>query len=134
MKLALFLFIYLFSTSLEAQLLKSVFKEDEFSGTIYQNYRDNDGFIWISTDQGVFRWDSKNLEQFTTKDGLTSNEVFKCYQDSKKKVWMTFYNGDICYYYQGKIYNKNNDNRLASLPKIACSDIVEVKKLVEIKV
>lgn len=127
--LRLFLFIALLisSTSLEAQLLKPIFKEDQFSGEFYGTSRDRLGYIWISTDQGVYRWDSKYLEHFTTADGLPSNEVFRCYMDSKERVWMTFYNGDICYYYQGIIFNKANDTNLRKLGKVYHGAIIEHK-------
>lgn len=121
-----FLFILIFLVlECSAQLLKPVFKEDQFSGEFYDSYRDGLGYIWISTDQGVYRWDSKYLEHFTTADGLPSNEVFRCYMDSKERVWMTFYNGDICYYYRGKIYNKANDTNLRKLGKVYSSAIIE---------
>lgn len=124
-----FFFISIFlALECSAQLLKPIFKEDEFSGTFYQNSKDRLGYVWISTDQGVYRWDSKYLEHFTTADGLPSNEVFRCYMDSKERVWMTFYNGDICYYYRGKIYNKANDTilaKLAKLGKVYCNSIIE---------
>ena len=34
--------------------------------------------------------------------------------------------GDLCYYYRGKIYNKENDKRLRKLPKVSFNDIVEI--------
>lgn len=123
-QILLFLFLTL-SLWGSAQLLKPIFKEDEFGGEFYSSYRDRLGYVWISTDQGVYRWDSKNIEHFTTADGLPSNEVFRCYMDSKERVWMTFYNGDICYYYRGKIYNKLSDKLLNRLPRIKNSTLIE---------
>ena len=101
-----------------AQLLKPIFKEGEFSGTIYQSNTDREGYTWISTDNGVYRWDTENYEHFTIADGLPSNEVFSVYQDAKMRVWMMFYNGDICYYYKGQIFNKHNSSILKKMPKI----------------
>ena len=119
----LFIIVCFQQQSTSAQLLKPVFKDGEFSGKIYQNYTDKEGYTWISTDQGVYRWDSKNFEHFTTADGLPHNEVFKVYQDTKMRVWMIFHNGDVCYYYQGNIFNKNNFSRLQQLPKLSSSVI-----------
>jgi len=125
LKRYIFIVLVLLDQTVSAQLLKPIFKEGEFNGTFYQNSRDRLGYVWISTDQGVYRWDSKNLEHFTTAEGLPSNEVFRCYMDSKERVWMTFYNGEICYHYRGKIYNKENDKRLTKLGKVYHGAIIE---------
>ena len=124
-----FLLFFVFYSKTYSQMGAPIFKADEFSGFIYSNYTDRQGYTWISTDQGVYRWDTKNLEHFTIADGLPSNEVFKIYQDSKCRVWMAFYNGDLCYYYKGKIYNKKNDKRLRSIPKVSSKSFIELDKV-----
>lgn len=110
-----------------AQLFRKVFSENNFTGRVYQNYTDSKGFTWISTDQGIYRWDSKNLEKFTINDGLPHNEVFKVYEDSKDRIWMTFYSGEICYFLHGKIFNKFSDDRLTKIPRVNTIDIIEHK-------
>ncbi|MDN3588282.1 two-component regulator propeller domain-containing protein [Pedobacter aquatilis] len=47
--------------------------------------------IWISTDGGglnLFNRKNKSFNQFTVKDGLPSNFLFKIVEDSEKKLWI----------------------------------------------
>ena len=55
---------------------------------IYSINEDNNGNIWIGTvDTGVWKYDGKNLTNYTTKDGLTSNAVTAIYKDKKGELW-----------------------------------------------
>lgn len=55
---------------------------------IYSINEDNTGNLWIGTvDAGVWRYDGKNLTNYTTKDGLTSNAVNCIYKDRKGELW-----------------------------------------------
>lgn len=55
---------------------------------IYTINEDNYGDLWIGTvDAGVWRYDGKNLTNFTTKDGLPSNAVTTIYKDKTGELW-----------------------------------------------
>lgn len=55
---------------------------------IYSINEDTTGNLWIGTvDAGVWRYDGKNLTNYTTKDGLTSNAVNCIYKDRKGELW-----------------------------------------------
>ena len=41
---------------------------------VYDVYQDRKGFIWISTEQGLFRYDGKNYQNYAL-DEQTSNQV-----------------------------------------------------------
>ncbi len=50
---------------------------------VYAINEDNSGNLWIgAVDSGVWRYDGKQLSQFTVNDGLTSNAVNSIYKDS----------------------------------------------------
>lgn len=64
---------------------------------IYAVNEDSSGNIWIGTvDAGVWRYDGKNLTQFTTKNGLTSNAVNCIYKDKKGELWFGTDQNGIC--------------------------------------
>ena len=42
------------------------------SNHIYNCMEDNQGFLWITTDAGISRFDGKHFQNFTTKDGFVS--------------------------------------------------------------
>ena len=47
------------------------------SNHIYEITEDDNGFLWIGTDNGVSRFDGKRFVNYTTKDGLPSNDVIQ---------------------------------------------------------
>src|SRR5690606_24935040 len=52
---------------------------------------------------------------FTTEDGLTDNEVLFIRSDSKGRVWIMPFNKTICYYYNGRIHNPDNDSMIGKI-------------------
>src|SRR6201999_2146615 len=80
--------------------------------TVYCITQDKDGFIWLGTETGVSRFDGTHFHNFTTKDGLPDVEVLEMFGDSHGRVWMAPFQKSVCYYYQGKIHNSDNDSVL----------------------
>jgi ligand-binding sensor domain-containing protein len=83
--------------------------------TVYCITQDKDGFIWTGTETGVSRFDGTHFKNFTTKDGLPDLEVLQIFGDSKGRVWMAPFRKSLCYYYQGKIHNQQNDTLLSRI-------------------
>jgi len=71
--------------------------------------QDQDGYIWIATETGLSRFDGTHFRNFTRADGLPSNEIFGTFVDSRNRVWITSFKNAVCYYYNGRIYNQQND-------------------------
>jgi ligand-binding sensor domain-containing protein len=80
--------------------------------TIYCITQDKSGFIWTGTETGVSRFDGTHFVTYTTKDGLPDVEILNMFADSKGRVWMAPFSKSICYYYNGRIYNQENDSLL----------------------
>src|SRR5436190_11208324 len=90
---------------------------DGLAGSVvYDAIQHKQGFMWFATENGLSRFDGKNFETFTTKDGLPDNEILKLFVDSKGRVWALPFKPSLCYYFQGKVYNRNNDTTLAKIP------------------
>ncbi len=86
---------------------------DGLAGSVvYCITQDKDGFIWTGTETGVSRFDGTHFRSFTVAEGLPDIEVLTMFGDSKGRVWMAPFRKSICYYYQGKIYNQDNDSLL----------------------
>jgi ligand-binding sensor domain-containing protein len=83
--------------------------------TVYCITQDKEGFIWTGTETGVSRFDGTHFKNFTTKDGLPDLEVLQIFGDSKGRVWMAPFRKSVCYYYQGKIHNQQNDAQLSRI-------------------
>jgi hypothetical protein len=75
------------------------------SNTAYFVLKDADGYLWITTDKGVVKYDGYDFTTYTTRDGLSDNEVFEGYQDSKKRIWFSTLSGIPTVYSNGSFVN-----------------------------
>ena len=82
--------------------------KDGVPSTIYDIYRDSKGFLWFGTDKGVARYNGISFERFTTFDGLPDNDIFYFQEDAYHRLWMSTFNGELCYYKDGVFHNSTN--------------------------
>ncbi len=68
------------------------------SSETYDIYQDSLGFIWISTDRGLSRFDGKNFINYTPENGLPSHVIFDFFEESKTKVWFSTKEGKLYYF------------------------------------
>lgn len=113
----LYILILLYSTvcSQEYNYIHYDTKEGLAGSVVYRMCQDNKGYIWFATDNGISRFDGKTFKNFTTKEGLTDNEVLFIQNDSKGRIWIMPFNKTLCYYYNGVIYNSENDSSLKNI-------------------
>ena len=83
-------------------------KFQEKEGTLARVWainEDTDGNLWIGTiDAGAWRYDGKNMTNYTTKDGLTDNGITAIYKDQKGELWFGTA-GELCKF-NGKYFAK----------------------------
>ena len=90
--------------------------KDGLAGSnVYCITQDKQGFLWMGTEGGVSRYDGTHFKNFTLEDGLPDIEVLQVFADSKGRVWMGLFGKSICYYYEGKIHNQENDPMLRGM-------------------
>lgn len=66
---------------------------------------DLEGYIWIATDEGVYRYNGTQYVHFGVKNGLPTNDIIYLNVDSRNRVWLTgFYNG--LYYIENQLVKK----------------------------
>jgi len=100
-------------------------KDGLAGSTVYDECQDKDGFIWFATEAGISRFDGTHFKNFTTADGLPETEVIKLFADSKGRIWMAPFKNSICYYYNGKIHNQQNDSVLKKIKPVSVISVMQ---------
>lgn len=70
--------------------------------TVYDIYQDKKGFIWISTEQGLYRYDGKNYTSYTL-DEQTSKSGSGITEDIFGRIWYSNFDGYIYYVEKGEL-------------------------------
>ncbi|GJM33550.1 MAG: hypothetical protein DHS20C18_25510 [Saprospiraceae bacterium] len=71
------------------------------SPEVFHILQDPEGFIWISTDNGVSRFDGYGFRNYGLKDGLRENVIFEMQLDTLGRLWMQAMSGNL-YYLNGQ--------------------------------
>ena len=58
---------------------------------------DGQGFIWVGTERGLNRYDSKQYRQYFMDSGLSSNGIVSLFKDSRNRLWVGTDKG-LCLY------------------------------------
>ena len=85
------------------------------SNNCYFTLQDQKGYIWVSSDAGVSRFDGKVFENFSIDDGLPDNQIIRINEDRAGRIWFSALNGQMSYFMDGKIFNESNDKSLKLL-------------------
>jgi hypothetical protein len=73
------------------------------SSETYCILQDNEGYIWISTDNGVSRFDGYGFKNYGLNEGLKENVIFVLQLDTLGRVWMQAQSGNLYYLEQDTI-------------------------------
>ena len=101
-----FLLLFLFPLSVFSQATANepggyrhiTVREGLPSSEVYQIFQDRRGYVWMSTDAGVCRYNGYNFQSFTTREGLTDNTVFRLKEDVNGKIWAQGFSGGLSYF------------------------------------
>lgn len=101
-----FLFVgilFLLSEFGYAQLTRTLFTQLNEENGLAQNFvygivKDKRGFIWISTGNGLTRFDGKDSKVYTTSDGLANNFITESYRAKNGRILFGHFQGSISSY------------------------------------
>ena len=78
--------------------------DDQLSSSlVHQVYQGGKGVIWVSTDNGLNRYDGYNFQTYTTADGLCNDNVNCVMHDRKGNLYIGT-TGGLCMYKNNRIY------------------------------
>ncbi len=104
------------------------------SSEVYTVLEDQEGYIWVGTDNGVARFDGYSFEVFDSDDGLGDVVVFYLIMDDEGTVWAGTYSGRIFYFKEGRFIEFEHNDKIASLRVkgefIHLADIKETGELI----
>jgi len=78
------------------------------SNYIYSVFQDSKGYIWVSSDVGVSRFDGQSFVHYNSSHGMPDNEVFSLCEDRAGRIWFATLNGKPGFFYKGLLYNQSN--------------------------
>jgi ligand-binding sensor domain-containing protein len=64
---------------------------------IYSLNQGNDGYLWIGTAEGLYRFNGFEFQHFTERDSLTENFITTIYKDFSGGLWLGHMNSGITY-------------------------------------
>lgn len=82
------------------------------SSEVFFILQDSAGFIWISTDNGVSRFDGYEFRNYGLKDGLVENVIFMMQLDTLGRLWMQAMSGNLYYMEGDSIHSYWNNKAL----------------------
>jgi ligand-binding sensor domain-containing protein len=72
-------------------------REGLSSNEVYEVIQDSKGFIWMSTNKGVCRFDGYQFTRFNIENGLADNSTLGIIEDNKGRIWCRSISGKISY-------------------------------------
>ena len=85
------------------------------SEIVYNIEEDLNNYFWMSTDNGIFKYNGNSFKKFTIKNGLPSNDIFKIKIDSRNRIWLTGYYYGLYYIYKDKVVKVKNSEKYTTL-------------------
>ncbi len=58
-------------------------------------YEASDGFLWFGSNEGLFRYDGQQFQQFLAPDSLSNNRVSAIFEDKRRRLWVGYEDGRI---------------------------------------
>ncbi|WBV61091.1 histidine kinase [Chryseobacterium camelliae] len=116
-KISILLFILFFSPLYICQI-PGLINYNESDGLncsyTYRMNQDYNGFMWIGTDNGLFRFDGKEFKQYGRKEGLKNIDVITCAPLPNGEIFIVPFLNDFTYLKNGKIINSTLNKYLAN--------------------
>lgn len=70
---------------------------------LYDIIQDNEGYIWLTTESGVCKFDGLEFSQNLPGD-LGATEIINIHKDSKGRIWLLDINRNLSFYEKGQLY------------------------------
>jgi ligand-binding sensor domain-containing protein len=96
------------------------------SNEIYSVFQDRMGYMWITTDRGVSRFNGYTFKNYAINDGLEKLEINIIKEDNLGKIWVSSYFGGLYYFDNGKFHAYKYNNILKDYNKNRLVDLISI--------
>lgn len=87
------------------------------TNTVYRVQQDAEGFIWITHNKGLSRFDGRNFTHFSTQEGLPTNDIWNMDIDAQNRVWFFSKANQLGYIQNGRVFNFSNREGISFYPQ-----------------
>jgi sensor histidine kinase YesM len=84
------------------QMLRLTMSEGLPSNTIYSLHQDRNGYLWVTTDNGITKYNGYTFRSFNATDGLPL-EMFGMAEDAQGRLWVDYYGYALGYIKDNKV-------------------------------
>ncbi len=84
---------------------------------LYNSIVDHHGYIWMTSTQGVIKYNGYNFRIFNSTDGLPKEDVWQLFEDREGRLWIGSIADELGYIYNDKYHSvKFNGNHNSVYP------------------
>jgi signal transduction histidine kinase/ligand-binding sensor domain-containing protein len=94
----------------EGGRLQCLYRKDLKGFTIRGCLRDSAGTLWLATQKGLASWSGGELRLYTTKDGLSNNDIWALFEDRDRNLWVGTLGGGIDRFAGGRFSGLGSKN------------------------
>jgi len=82
------------------------------SSLLYRVFSDEQGYLWISSNAGIARFNGHQFKHFGIESGMPDHEVFDIYSDSDGRIWFSTLRGIPGYIYNNQAFAYNQIQKI----------------------
>src|ERR1700722_1592999 len=106
---SIIIFLLFLSLQSFAQQFNFLHLGEASSSQCYCVLQDSKGYIWFSSEKGLYRYDGNTYKCFNNDNGLLHNSVFQLFEDHQGRILFNTMHGTIGYIYNDSVvYPKLN--------------------------
>ncbi len=89
---------FLASNQDELVIVDYSYKDGLTTNSVNHIFQDSRGFLWISSINGLYRYDGYVFQKFSSRSPLLNGEIYSVSEDDKKNLWIATSKRGIVYY------------------------------------